>query len=163
MATTTTGQIPSRMPSGEPWLTARKKLLIVGAVLVMALAYFAFQAFNSATVYYYTVAELQGGGSALYGQSLRVKGKLVQDSFRRDAETSAAYFQVQDENGDVLNASYQGAVPDLFFNEHSTITLQGSYQPEGTFTTDSILVKCPSKYLEAGEGGPGIVPAESGQ
>ena len=37
-------------------------------------------------------------------------------------------------------------LPDLFFNPHSEIILQGSYGPGQVFEADTILVKCPSKY-----------------
>ena len=50
-----------------------------------------------------------------------------------------------------LHASYVGVMPDLFFNPHSEIILEGSYGKDSVFETDNILVKCPSKYqsLEA--------------
>ena len=53
--------------------------------------------------------------------------------------------------GAQLEAAYVGVVPDLFFNPHSEVILQGSYGPDRVFLADSILVKCPSKYqsLEA--------------
>ena len=50
------------------------------------------------------------------------------------------------ETGSRLHASYEGVLPDLFFNPHSEIILQGSYGPDRIFQTDDILVKCPSKY-----------------
>jgi cytochrome c-type biogenesis protein CcmE len=37
-------------------------------------------------------------------------------------------------------------MPDLFFNPHSEIILEGRYGPDDVFETESILVKCPSKY-----------------
>ena len=45
-----------------------------------------------------------------------------------------------------LAASYVGVMPDLFFNPHSEIILEGRYGPGNVFEAESILVKCPSKY-----------------
>ena len=47
---------------------------------------------------------------------------------------------------DTINAVHDGVVPDLFFNEHSEILLEGTYGPEGMFDAEAIIVKCPSKY-----------------
>ena len=41
-------------------------------------------------------------------------------------------------------------VPDLFFNQHSEIILEGSYGDDGVFYSESVIVKCPSKYVAAG-------------
>ena len=72
------------------------------------------------------------------------------ESFQREDSGTLARFQLIDKEGDAsdvnLEASYVGVMPDLFFNPHSEIILEGSYTPTGVFETDSILVKCPSKY-----------------
>jgi cytochrome c-type biogenesis protein CcmE len=38
-------------------------------------------------------------------------------------------------------------VPELFFNEHSDIVAEGTYDTDGVFHADNIMVKCPSKYV----------------
>ena len=87
------------------------------------------------------------------GQMLWVSGKLVQESFTREEGTTLSYFRLTSGPDDALGdgpqvaASYHGIMPDLFFNPHSEIVLEGRYTPEQVFQTDNILVKCPSKYL----------------
>ena len=49
---------------------------------------------------------------------------------------------------ETLKASYTGVLPDLFFNPHSELILEGSYGTNQVFHADSILVKCPSKYID---------------
>ena len=61
------------------------------------------------------------------------------------AGTTQAHFTIT-EQGKVLQSTYDGVVPDLFFNPHSDVVLEGSYGDEGLFQTDTIIVKCPSKY-----------------
>ena len=126
----------------------RGKLLLGLVVLVGALSYFGFVAFQSATVYYVTVGELNARGPAEDGKMVRVSGKLVADSFTREADSTLASFTLSD--GDqTLAAQHSGVVPDLFFNEHSEIILEGTYGPDGVFESQNVIVKCPSKYIAA--------------
>ncbi|MBI4234383.1 MAG: cytochrome c maturation protein CcmE [Chloroflexi bacterium] len=128
--------------------THRGKLLIAVALLATALGYFTFTAFQGSTVYYVTVSELQGQGQQVYGKTIRVSGTLVADTFQREAGTTVAQFAISD--GDTnLHAVYDGALPDLFFNERSSIVLEGRYGADGVFHTDNVIVKCPSKYEAA--------------
>ena len=107
-------------------------------------------AFQSATVYYYTVGELQDRGPTAAGETVRVSGKLVDGSFSRDTDSTLARFALTD-GGTTLSATHDGVLPELFFNEHSEIILEGGYTPEGVFQSHNVIVKCPSKYA-AGEG-----------
>jgi cytochrome c-type biogenesis protein CcmE len=80
---------------------------------------------------------------------LRVSGKLIEDSFLREDGSTVSKFELTDKDGPSdarLAAAYVGVMPDLFFNPHSEIILEGRYGPDNVFETDSILVKCPSKY-----------------
>ena len=124
----------------------RVKVFIGVAVLVIALGYFVFQAFQSATVYYLTVGELQAIGATEEGRSVRVSGKLVQGSFERKSDSILASFVITD-GTESLTAVHEGVVPDMFFNEHSEIIMEGSYTPEGIFESHTVMVKCPSKYV----------------
>ena len=134
----------------ESALTAHRVKVFIGvAVLVVALGYFAFQVFQSATVYYLTVGELQTIGFTEEGRSVRVSGKLVQGSFEREPDSTLASFQITD-GTQTLTAVHEGVVPDLFFNEHSEIIMEGAYTPEGLFESHTVIVKCPSKYVAEG-------------
>ena len=129
----------------------RNRLIILGVVVALALAYMIFVAFPGNALYFVTVSEFVGGEKYQDGRELRVSGKLVADSFQREAGGPVAYFRLVDKEGDsggaTLQASYVGVMPDLFFNPHSEIILEGSYAPSGqVFEAESILVKCPSKY-----------------
>ena len=126
----------------------RVKMVVVLAVLVGAFAYFAFIAFESATLYYLTVGELIERGPTEEGRSVRVAGKLVAGSFFREDGSTLASFALTD-GTETLNAVHDGVVPDLFFNEHSEVILEGEYDSDGTFHSYHVTVKCPSKYIAA--------------
>lgn len=138
-------------------------LKFIAAALVMlgALGYFAFMAFQSATVYSYSVSELTALGPTPEGKLVRVNGKLVGDSFERPEASTLAHFTLTDEEDEahVIAAHYDGVLPDLFFNPHSEIILEGSYGSDGVFASQNVLVKCPSKYIEATEEGAYDQPA----
>ena len=128
----------------------RGKLLIGLIVLIGGLGYLAFLAFQSATVYYYTVGELNGIGPTEEGRTVRVSGKLVPASFDRATGSTVAEFSLTDGTETML-AVHDGVLPDLFFNEHSEIILEGSYGLPGVFQSQNVIVKCPSKYVAEGD------------
>ena len=84
---------------------------------------------------------------------VRVSGKLVEGTFDRGEKSTISHFQLTDKEGqnsgtELLLAQYDGVLPDLFFNPHSEIILEGRYAGDGTFHASEILVKCPSKYRD---------------
>ena len=113
-------------------------------LLVVALGYLGYTAFQGATVFYLTVGELLDG-EADVGETIRVNGKLIPDSFKRDTEGTIARFSLTD-GQQLLPAVHDGLLPELFFNEHSEIVLQGHYGEDGVFQSQMVIVKCPSKY-----------------
>ena len=128
----------------------RTRLIMLGMVVALAVGYMVYATFPGNALYFVTVSEFMGGEEYQDGRVLRVSGKLAPDTFQRQDNTTLARFQLVDKEGDSggpsLDASYVGVMPDLFFNPYSEIILEGSYTPEQVFETDSILVKCPSKY-----------------
>jgi cytochrome c-type biogenesis protein CcmE len=133
-------------------LAHRGKLLVAVGVFVLALGYFGFTAFQGASAYYLTVGELMAKGDSAYDTNLRVNGKLVPDSFERDENGTLIHFSLIDAEGtETISAVHNGLVPDLFFNEHSEILLEGTYDSSGLFDAQAIIVKCPSKYQAAEE------------
>ena len=108
-----------------------------------------YAAFPGNTLYFLTVSEFMAGQEYQDGRMVRVSGKLMEESFQRHENSTVSQFQLIDEgdgSGVAMNASYVGVMPDLFFNPHSEIILEGRYGAKEMFEADSILVKCPSKY-----------------
>ena len=132
----------------------RTRFIILGVVVALAVGYMAYAAFPANALYFLTVSEFLSGKEYQDGRVLRVSGKLVEDTFLRQEGSTVSQFQLADKDGHSearLAASYVGVMPDLFFNPHSEIILEGRYGPEHVFETDSILVKCPSKYRDLEE------------
>ena len=155
---TTPGVEAQTMDIGEN-RSHRTRFFIIAAVVVLSLAFMIWAAFGENTRYFLTVSEfnekqvLQGIED---GQMVRVSGKLVEGTFDRPERSTTSHFQITDKEGDasglsILPAKYEGVLPDLFFNPHSEIILEGSYSEEGVFHASEILVKCPSKYQDLEE------------
>ena len=132
----------------------RVKLLAAFVAIAGALGFFAFQAFEDAAVYYYTVSEMKEVGPTPDNRLARVSGKLVPDTFHRAEGSTRAEFALADSEdaANRLAAAHEGVLPDLFFNEHSEIILEGRYGADGVFSSENVIVKCPSKYVAAEEG-----------
>ena len=131
------------------------RFFILGTVVVLAVGYMVYAAFPGNALYFLTVSEFMSGEEYQDGRTLRVSGQLVEGSFQRQESSTLSHFQIIDKeggSGELLDAAYVGVVPDLFFNPHSEIILQGRYGSDEMFQADSILVKCPSKYQALKEG-----------
>ncbi|MFW6195424.1 MAG: cytochrome c maturation protein CcmE [Chloroflexota bacterium] len=128
--------------------TPRVKMALALGLFVAALGYFVFTTFSGATVYYQSVSEVRASGPTPEDRLVRVSGKLVDDSFSRDASGLTAHFQIKDDDGDVMPVRYpKGEVGEVFFNPHSVLDLEGRYTEDGVFNTEQLIIKCPSKYL----------------
>ncbi len=144
----TAGQPPALAPRSRGFFSGNRKVYIALALLALAIGYFGFTAFQNAKVYIFTVDEFLAGASRP-GETVRVEGKLVPESFHRDKGSTLARFSLTEGNG-VMAAQYDGILPELFFNEEAKITLEGKYDSSGVFNASSVIVKCPSKYLAEG-------------
>ena len=126
------------------------KSILVGFALVCSLGYFVLVAFQGATVYYFTVSEMKMQPASEDGKLVRVRGKLVPNSINRDDGATLAYFSITD-GENIMDARHDGILPDLFFNEHSEIVLEGVHNPGHAFASQNVIVKCPSKYVAASD------------
>ena len=133
---------PIKHPEG--FFSGARKVYFAVSLLAIAVGFLAVTAFQGATVYYFTVEEVLADGNTSK-DTIRVSGKLVQDSFARETQGTMAHFELI-ENQSVLKATYDGILPELFFNEHSDIVLEGSMSTDGHFHSETIIVKCPTKY-----------------
>ena len=139
-------------PAGSWASSGRTRLVLIGVVLVIALGYMVYAAFPGNTLYYLTVDEFVADEQNMDGRSLRIVGSLVPESLEwvRSSEPKANFLLTNE--GEVLNATYHGAVlPELFDNPHSQIVLEGNYGEGDVFHSDTVIVKCPSKYRAKAE------------
>ena len=144
MADLTLQQDSATSPGDRSRLLVR--FAILGVVVALALGYMVYAALAN-DLYSLGVTEFTNKEEAQDGRLVRVWGKLVEGSFERQGNSTTSNFRLRDdESAAQLPATYVGILPDLFFNPHSEIILEGSYGTDEVFQTNNILVKCPSKY-----------------
>jgi cytochrome c-type biogenesis protein CcmE len=121
----------------------RPKVLAVGVVLTIAVAYLALTSLQTTTVYYLTVSELLSRGPSQ--QSVRVAGIVAPGSIAKDPSSLTLRFTVQDATGSLPVVYTGGTTPDIFA-EKVEVVAEGKYGADGTFHATTLLAKCPSKF-----------------
>lgn len=122
----------------------KKKFLIGGIIICLAIGYLCYTGFQSTTVYYYTVSELEAMGSSIYGENIRVNGAVVPGTLEQDTSNFISKFTLI-EGEHSLPIVYHGAVPDTF-REGADVVVEGHLNSANIFEASAILTKCPSKY-----------------
>ena len=125
----------------------KKKVVICGIIVFIAMGYLAFASFQGAATYYYTVGELIGQGSSIYDETVRVNGQAVHGSVVQEAQGTILRFIIIDAEGEQsLPVVYQGIVPDAF-KTGNEVVVEGQLNSNGTFQAHTLMPKCPSKYV----------------
>ena len=125
----------------------RKRFLIGGLIIVLAIAYLAYTGFQSSATYYYTVSEFVAQERSTNGENVRINGQVAAGSVEQDARELILRFTIVGSEGeDSLPVVYHGVVPDTF-KVGSEVVIEGHLDSAGIFQANNILTKCPSKYV----------------
>lgn len=127
----------------------KRKYVVGGVLVVAAIIYLVITAARGSTEYYMTVGELHAQGPS--PRQVRVSGNVLKDSIAWSPRDLRLEFRVTDDSG-ILSVVHHGARPDMF-RDGTQVVLEGRYGNSGVFEADSMLLKCPSKYEEAGADG----------
>jgi len=121
---------------------SKKAWTVLGIVLLIAFAGFAFAAFRTSLTPYVSYREAQGGT-----RTVQVAGALEKGSTSYDESASALRFTLRDpQTGDTLRVRYEGVKPANFEDAISIVAI-GRWSPgPAEFAAGKLLVKCPSKY-----------------
>ena len=123
----------------------KKRFLIGGIIVFLAIGYLSYMGFQGSATYYYTVSELTEQGSSIYGENVRVNGQVAPGSVEQEAAGRILRFTII-EGEQSLPVIYQGVVPDAF-KVGNNVVAEGHLDSTGIFQANTILVKCPSKYV----------------
>ena len=123
----------------------RRQVVIVGLIVMSALAYLMVTGMRDTMVFYYTVSEVLGGEDDFAGEPLRVAGKVVPGSIRvSDADHLDRAFVIH-EGGRDLEVAYHGITPDTLVDDADAV-VEGRLGDDGVFHATFVMAKCPSKY-----------------
>ncbi|MEP7116369.1 MAG: cytochrome c maturation protein CcmE [Acidobacteriota bacterium] len=138
----------------------KHKALKVGFTAVVILGSFLgllYSTMAESTEYYKHVEEVMGAPDAWYGKNLQLHGFVVPDSIMRKRNSLEYRFKVQSQ-GQIVDASYTGVVPDTFKSD-AEVVLKGVLSHDGfAVHPNGVMAKCPSKY-EAKVGAPSAAAA----
>ena len=122
----------------------RKRYIVGGGILVVAIAALISVSLSGSLSYYLTVSELLDRESEFYDTSVRVIGKISDDTIEWSPDTLELRFTIV-EGASSLPVIYQGAKPSGF-QANSDILVEGKYRSDGVFRASTLIMKCPSKY-----------------
>lgn len=123
----------------------KRRFLIGGLIICLAVVFLGYMAFMSGVTYYYEVGELLDQASPASSQTVRVSGQVAPDVEREGLELR---FTIIDNTGRdaSLLVVYQGVVPDTF-KVGNQVVIEGKYTAGGIFEAEAILTKCSSRYV----------------
>lgn len=135
--------------------TRRKNRLYVVLVIMTGLGLMTaliMYALRSNIDLFYTPGEIINGKGSQQekpapGQRLRVGGRVMPGSVRRDPQTLRVSFQLYDDTG-IISVDYEGILPDLF-REGQGIVAQGVLENGARLTAKEVLAKHDEKYTPA--------------
>ena len=133
---TVTAAPPARSPVG------RRRRLIAGLVIALALGFLLFRAVGDATVYFKTTDEAVAEREALGGRRFRIEGMVVAGSLREGP--GEVDFTLRGERGSTVDVVHQGNVPELF-QPDIPVVMEGRFVGD-RYVSDRILVKHTSEY-----------------
>jgi cytochrome c-type biogenesis protein CcmE len=123
----------------------KKRFLIGGLVVFVAIGYLVFTGLQSSTMYYFTVSEFAQKEAAVIGETVRINGQVASGTVTKDDPGHNVKFTIT-EGGQSLPVIYQGVLPDTF-KEEATVVVEGQLNDDGMFRAQTIMLKCPSKYV----------------
>ncbi len=131
----------------------KKKFIIGGAIILVAIGVLGWWGVSNAATYYYTVNEALSKSASLSGQTIRVAGPVAQGSLEQVQSTgnSVKFVLLDRDNAQKqLTVAYHGSLPDAF-KEGQDAVVEGKLTSTGTFEATQVIVKCPSKYVPQGQ------------
>ena len=125
----------------------KKRFLIGGLIVFLAVGYLGFMGFRASATYYYEVGELLAQGSSTYGERVRVNGQVAPGSLEQESVGGILRFTMIDiDTEESLPVVYQGVVPDTF-KVGNEVVVEGALNSDGVFQASTLMPKCPSRYV----------------
>jgi cytochrome c-type biogenesis protein CcmE len=125
----------------------RQAKFIVGiGAIVCAVGFLVYTAVDQTKMYMVTVAEYLGNREAYAGTTVRIAGRVREESMNWDGATRDLRFTLDDMQGSgSVAVHYTGLLPDMFA-EGRDVVVEGPHTDGEVFEADTVLTSCPSKY-----------------
>ncbi|MFC1987550.1 cytochrome c maturation protein CcmE [Chloroflexota bacterium] len=123
----------------------KKKFLIGGLIVLIAIVYLGYIGFMDSATYYYTVSEFMEQGAVVNGETVRINGQVAPGSVEQGTGGRMLKFTIVD-GEESLPVIYNGIVPDTF-KAGGDVVIEGLLDSSGTFIANTLMPKCASKYV----------------
>jgi cytochrome c-type biogenesis protein CcmE len=120
------------------------KAYIIGLLVISVAMGFTLWSFKDTMTPYTDIA-----GARKFDTVVQVRGKILHETARFDDQIHALCFQIQDDKGAKIEVVYRGAKPESFDTAPETAAhgmIGKNSAGEEVFNSDSLVVKCPTKY-----------------
>jgi len=120
----------------------RRRLIIVGLVVLAALGFLAIRGLGNATLYFRTADEAVAQKQQLGARRFRIEGNVVAGTVREAGSSTG--FNIESK-GVVVPVNHQGDPPELF-KPGIPVVLEGHFEGD-SFASDRIMVKHSEDYV----------------
>ncbi|MGH7321623.1 MAG: cytochrome c maturation protein CcmE [Candidatus Rokuibacteriota bacterium] len=134
-------------------MTRRRKFLIGGGVIALALGGLVLTGIQQSVVYFVTPSELRAATGQTAGKAYRLGGMVVAGSLRKDSATLQQEFVLTDGRATVP-VRFRGIPPDLFAEGRGAV-VEGTVGRDGTFQASTIMAKHSEEYRAPKDAEPG--------
>ncbi|MGA8295861.1 MAG: cytochrome c maturation protein CcmE [Acidimicrobiales bacterium] len=125
----------------------RRRLALVGVVLVAAIGFLLYKTLTSAVVYFKTANEAVADRSALGNSTFQIEGVVVPHTIRR-VGNGELRFEIASGNVKVP-VENSGSPPQLFQSDIPVVLVGHFVASSDLFSSDQILVKHSNQYIAA--------------
>ena len=123
-------------------MNRRRKFIVGGVVIALALAYMIYAGVTQSAVYFVTPSELQS--APVTGTAYRLGGMVVPGSLKWEPRTLDLTFNLTD-GRTTVPVRHKGTPPDLF-GEGRGAVVEGRWEPGAYFKSSLILAKHSEEY-----------------
>jgi len=120
------------------------KLTIGGAIIACITTYMAYLGGRSSWQYYLTVDECTADAAGLLNRSLRVSGRIAEESLHIDSDRTSADFVLKGAEGE-LHVTCGGPLPDNLA-ERIEVVVEGRLESARELCGHKVITRCASKY-----------------
>ena len=137
--------IPTVQVSGGA-ANKKTKFIVGGVLIALAIVYLIITGIQSTAAYFLTIDELYAKGESIENRTVRVAGKVDEQTVDFNNRDLILAFDVTSETGERMHVVFNGPKPDQM-RQGADAILEGTYDGQ-TFTAQTLLLKCPSRYDE---------------
>ncbi len=125
----------------------KTKFVLSAGLIVASVGYLMVSGVRDTGVYFVTPTELAQkleADSSIFDVGVRLGGRVVHSTIRRDFESQTVFFDVSD-GSQTYPVVYRGIPPDTF-DDDVEVVVEGRLSRAGIFEATSLLAKCGSRY-----------------